>query len=190
MHAPAPNAFVVRTDRHGLDRFFRPRVVVMAICLAFIVVCAVLLVVLAVSQASSAGSLPATAPALVVVAVALIVTSTMQIASMLGAWRGLRGIDVRVVADDAGLRATVPDASVHVVWDAVRSARLLGSGPRRRLVVDVDPRALPDGLAPRARRRIARHGLLLVGLGMQPGIEVVANAVAVGTRGRVQATAH
>ena len=185
MHAPAPNALVVTTDRAAVDAFYRPRIVGIAICLALIVVLAAALVVLVASSSSAAfpvGWLN------LVIALTLIGTSTVQLAVLSRVWRRMRAIDVRVAADDAGLRAVLPDVDVLVPWSAVHHARLQGTGPRHRMTIDVDAAAVVGALPDAQRRRIARRGLMLSAVGMRPGLDAVAHAIVVGTQGRVRPT--
>ncbi len=189
MHAPAPNALVVRTDRRAIDRFFRPRVIAIAICLGVIVLCLVGLVALLVSTSSSGAGLPSSSATIVVIAIAVSTTSTLQLVTFVRQWRRMRAIEVRVVADDGGLRAILPGLDAHVPWHAVHHARIQGTGPRHRMTVDVDAGAIVGVLPDSQRRRIARRGLSLSALGMQPGLDAVAHAVVVGTRGRVQPVA-
>ena len=135
MHAPAPNALVVTTDRRALDRFSRPRIIVAGVCLALILALSVGAVVLLASLSAAGSSPPAAAGSTLLICVLVTSTSTVQLAMLGQLWRRMRAIDVRVVADDAGLRAVLPGVDVLVPWHAVHHARLQGSGGRHRLTL-------------------------------------------------------
>ncbi len=191
-HAPQPSppaqpvALVVTTDRAAVDRFYRPLVVLVSVLVAVMLLLVLAMAVLlgssaAIGDGSSSWSLAPMAAIMPVV----VLTAIANLAIMTHAWGGMRTLRERVVADARGLAITLPGVHVRMPWQAVRSATLAGSGRRERLTLHVDAAMLDGDLSDAQRRRIAKRGLALHAIGMRPGLDAVAHAVATWTGGRV-----
>ncbi|QCR18803.1 PH domain-containing protein [Agrococcus sp. SGAir0287] len=178
------DALVVRTDRAAIDRVHLPILIVSAVLLALCLAMMMLLV------GWAADGLSLSTPVLSMLPFVLVaISSSLQIGTQAYLWGARRSIDEVVVADDAGLRVQTISGRVHVPWDGVLAARIQGSGRRRRLTLRLAmASAIRSDLSPRERARVERRGIMIGGVGLVPGLEAVAAAIAHGTRGRVQAT--
>jgi hypothetical protein len=185
---PEAGALVVTTDRAAVDRFYRPLVVVVAVLIAVMLLLVLAMAfLLGTSTTIGDGSGALTTLPIALVMPLVVLSAIANLVVMAHAWGAMRTLRERVVADARGLALTLPGMHVRMPWHAVRSARLAGSGRRERLTLQVDAAMLDGDLPDAQRRRIARRGLVLSAVGMRPGLDAVAHAVAVGTGGRVQA---
>lgn len=182
--APATPPLVVRTDRPAIDRLFRRIVSVQVVAL----LAEMTIVALALTVTSVAW--------LAVPLGILLLSTVLQIGAQCYAWGARVGVGVPLVVSAEGLVFDTAQGQVRLAWpcvDALSERRPLG---RPVLTFHVVAGLAPDGpgvvseLSPKQWARLGRRGLPLGSVGVTPGLDVVEQAVAHFSGGRLAIPGH
>ncbi len=184
MSETSPPALVVRTDRRAVDRLFRRVVAVQGTALVVLVGC--LAVVVALTDLA----------ALAVPFGLVLLLTVLQIAIQSYTWGARAAVDAPLVVSAEGLVFTTARGVVRLAWPVVASLserRVLG---RPILRVHVVADLTPDGpgvesdLSATQWSRLVRQGIPLGSVGITPGLDVVEQAVAHFSGGRLLVPGH
>jgi len=182
-------SLVVRTDPVAVTRVYRPRLIFAASAVVLTASLAVLIAALTASESGARSGATAAIPLLIcIVGFTMIAMQSVRSATL----RSAPSIGVRL--DHAGLSATLPQGTLVLPWQAVRSAEVRKRGRHSVLTfrlsegLTAQSPGVQSSVPPKAWRSLTKKGFRIGSAGVDVPVQTIVDVAVALTNGRLAVT--